>query len=286
MERELDTIIQPNENTLTYDRYLQISNLLSLQKPMSQPAQHDETLFIIIHQVYELWFKQILHEIDGAERAIVHDDALRLMRSIKRITTIQDVLIQQVDVLETMTPSDFNVFREHLNPASGFQSHQFRLFEFRLGLKDETYLKFFRTQPEALEKFERALNAPSIYDLVLRFMKRAGYKIPETVLSRNVRQPHELNEQIVDEMLAVYQNPAAHMQLYVLLEALLDIDEKVEIWRYRHVAMVKRMIGTRTGTGGSSGAKYLSSTLTKRCFPEIWEVRNRFSNDGSGKGTY
>jgi tryptophan 2,3-dioxygenase len=286
MERELDTIIQPNESTLTYDRYLQIPNLLSLQNPKSQPAHHDETLFIIIHQVYELWFKQILHEIDGAERAIVQDDALRLMRSFKRITTIQDVLIQQVDVLETMTPSDFNVFRENLNPASGFQSHQFRLFEFRLGLKDETYLKFFRTQPEAIAKFEQALTAPSLYDLVLRFMKRAGYKIPDAVLSRNVRLPHELNEQVVDEMLAIYKNPAAHMQLYVLLEALLDVDEKIELWRYRHVAMVKRMIGTRSGTGGSSGAKYLSSTLTKRCFPEIWEVRNRFSHDASGKGSY
>jgi tryptophan 2,3-dioxygenase len=272
--REEEHLLEPGPQTLTYGSYLKIDELLSLQTKVADPPQHDEMLFIIIHQVYELWFKQILCELDEAVVALQQNQVMRLMKAIKRITTIQNILIQQIDVLETMTPSDFNLFRDRLNPASGFQSYQFRIVEFRLGMKEEGYLKFFRHQPQASAALTDAMQSKTIYDHVLHFMARRGYAIPHEVLNRDTSKPHVSHPKIVEEMARIYQNSAQHSDMYHVLESLLDIDEKFEIWRYRHVAMVKRMIGTRIGTGGSSGAKYLSTTLTKRAFPEIWELRN------------
>jgi tryptophan 2,3-dioxygenase len=282
-----ERITEPGQNTLTYNSYLKVDELLRLQQTLASPPQHDELLFIIIHQVYELWFKQILAEIAEVTTAVKQDQSMRLLKAIKRITTIQNTLIQQIDVLETMTPNDFNLFRDRLNPASGFQSHQFRIVEFKLGMKEAGYLKFFKHQPFALTELTRAFEEPTVYDEVLKLMARKGFAIPAEVLQRDYKEPHRSHPDVVKVMAEIYRDSQRHGEMYILLEALLDIDEKFEIWRYRHITMVKRMIGTRMGTGGSTGAQYLSTTLTKRAFPEIWESRN-FLGDGTNpqKGGY
>ena len=203
---------------LTYGSYLRVPELLSLQRPLSDPPHHDELLFILIHQVYELWFKQTLHELDAAVRFLERDDLLKAGKAFRRIHAIQHILAAQVDVLETMTPQDFNEFRTGLNPASGFQSAQFREIEFRCGLR-----------------------------------------MPEEALRRLDVTPQE--------------NDEAHYALYLLLEDLIEFDERVRLWRGRHVLMVERMIGMKPGTGGSLGVSYLQKTLQRQFFPELWEVR-------------
>lgn len=269
-----ETPIVPTSEAVTYGTYLQVHELINLQHPLTQPKQHDEMLFIIIHQVYELWFKQILHEIAAAEAALDNDQPLVFNRTAKRIATIQGVLTHQVDILETMTPVDFNRFRDNLNPASGFQSFQFRVLEFRLGLKEAGFLKFYRNDPKAMTQLEAALQAPSLYDRFLRMLARRGFAIPPATLERDVRESYEASPGVRDAILTVYRDADRFYDLYSSLESLIDLDEGLLLWRYRHVAMVERMIGARKGTGGSSGVKYLSQTLGKRFFPEIWDARN------------
>lgn len=268
-------IIAPQGAMVSYSTYLKIPELLSLQEPLSSPKEHDETLFIIIHQTYELWFKQILHELDLAEKELDNNNPHAVLKTLRRISTIQNILTQQVSILETMTPNDFNLFRSRLNPASGFQSHQFRVLEFRMGLKDKGYLKFFKANPEALAQMEDALNKPAFQDHLIGFLAKRSYKIPAHLLSRDVSlewtPAHELEEIFKD----IYEHHTNHFDTYTLLEALCDLDQNFTLWRYRHVAMVERMIGSRVGTGGSSGVKYLSSTLSKRFFPELWSLRGR-----------
>jgi len=269
-------LIEPSASMVTYDSYLKVRDLIELQKPLSNPEQHDETLFIIIHQVYELWFRQILHEVGHSIAALERNELLSFLRSLKRVNTIQQLLVQQVGILETMTPTDFNQFREQLNPASGFQSWQFRILEFRMGAKDRGYLKFFRTNPHAQAKLEAALNEPTLYDWFLRYLSRRGFAIPKAVLERDVSQLHEPNAAIKQIFFDVYRDVDRNYDLYMTLEAMIDVDEQFTMWRYRHIAMVERMIGNRMGTGGSSGVNYLSQTLSKRFFPEIWQLRNDF----------
>lgn len=268
-------IIVPDSKMVSYATYLKVNELVALQERLSEPAEHDEMLFIIIHQVYELWFKQILHEMDLAERDLIANKHFAALKTLKRITVIQHVLTEQVSVLETMTPNDFNLFRSRLNPASGFQSWQFRLVEYRMGLKDEVFLKFHKAQPDAIAAMERARVAPSFYDQVLRFLARKGIAIPQAVLERDVTRMYEANSGVEAAFTKIYENPETNYDLYIMLEALMDLDQQFTLWRYRHVAMVERMIGNRIGTGGSSGVKYLSSTLSKRFFPEIWSLRSR-----------
>jgi tryptophan 2,3-dioxygenase len=270
----IESPIVPAPGAVTYGSYLKIHPLLELQTPLSDPPQHDETLFIIIHQVYELWFKQILHEVEAAAEALAADQTMAFIRIAKRISTIQSVLTHQVDVLETMTPVDFNRFREQLNPASGFQSYQFRLLEMRLGAKDAAVLRFHRADALATAALERALAVPTLYDQFLRLLARRGFAVPREVLERDARAPYEATDAVREAILAVYRQADRFYDLYSTLEALIDLDEGLLLWRYRHVAMVERMIGTRKGTGGSSGVKYLSQTLAKRFFPEIWDARN------------
>jgi tryptophan 2,3-dioxygenase len=272
-------LIAPEGAMVTYGSYLKVKELLDLQKPLSSPPEHDEMLFIIIHQSYELWFKQILHELDLAEKDLDADNPFGALKTLKRITTIQNILTQQVSILETMTPNDFNLFRSRLNPASGFQSHQFRVLEFRMGLKDAAYLKFFKTAPESLQAIEAAMAKPSFSDHLMGYLARRGYKVPHEVLSRDVTKEWAPSEAVEGLYLSVYENHAKHQDTYIMLEALCDLDQQFTLWRYRHVAMVERMIGSRIGTGGSSGVKYLSSTLSKRFFPELWSLRGRL---GSG----
>ena len=270
-----ESLIEPDPQMLTYGKYLKVHELLALQQEVSQPKEHDETLFIIIHQVYELWFKQMLHELRHCERMLADDQLLPIVRSLQRLATIQRVLIHQVDILETMTPDEFNRFRKNLNPASGFQSHQFREFEFRLGLKNPAYFRYFQHDPIALACLEAAYAAPTLYDVFLRALARQGLPIPQVVLERDVTKPHSLQSEVTEIFRAIYAHPDQNYQLYVALEGLVDLDELLVLWRYRHVQMVRRMIGDLAGTGGSLGAKYLQTTLTKTIFPELWDVRNQ-----------
>ncbi len=276
------TLIEPSGTSLTYDRYLKVDDLLALQVPQSDPAEHDETLFIIIHQVYELWFKQLLHELDKAERALNADSLTELLRTLKRIHAIQKILVEQVAVLETMTPTEFNRFRNRINPASGFQSHQFRIVEFRIGLKDAGYLKFFRSTPAHMQQLKDAMERPSLYEVLLQFLARRGCLVPKHVLERDPAKPWELDDGVKNLFLAVYRDPDSHLDLYHALEALMDLDESFMLWRYRHVAMVERMIGFKRGTGGSSGVDYLTKTLSKRFFPELWQLRSDLGSSDWG----
>ena len=246
---------------LTYGTYLKIPELLSLQQPLSDPPHHDETLFIVIHQVYELWFKEMLHELDAAVRLLDADDLLKVAKAFRRIHAIQRILEMQVDVLETMTPQDFNAFRDGLNPASGFQSAQFREIEFRCGLRgNDKALAHLALTPEEGARLERRRQEPTLYDALKAYLTRRGFD----VTSHNA---------LVATFRTVYENDEQHYAIYMLLEDLIDFDERVLLWRGRHIAMVERMIGMKPGTGGSLGVAYLQTTLQRRFFPELWEVR-------------
>lgn len=269
----------PDESQLTYNSYLKIHELLNLQQLQSDPAQHDEMLFIIIHQTYELWFKQIMHEFSKALEYLDSNQTILMGKALNRIYKIQDVLVGQIDVLETMTPNEFNYFRDKLNPASGFQSHQFRMFEFKLGLKNKNYLKFYDKDPEAKKILDEEFAKPSIWDKFLKYFKSKGLDIPEEVLKRDVTENYEANEQIAKEFAKVYQEPVKYNELYEVLEVLMNIDEKLLLWRYRHIQMVRRVIGITMGTGGSMGVEYLKTTLDKRAFPEIWDARKYIISD-------
>lgn len=278
-----DKLIEPQAHSVTYGSYLKVKELLSLQTPLTEPKQHDEVLFIIIHQVYELWFKQILHEAKKSATAIDNDQVMLFIRTAQRIKAIQSVLTHQVDILETMTPSDFNTFRDRLNPASGFQSWQFRELEFYLGFKDPMYMRFHKNDEVATSALQQALAEPSVYDRFLRLLKRRGFSIPDDVINRETSQNYVSNPVVCQEIVKIYKQSDKYYDLYSALEALIDLDEGVLLWRQRHVAMVERMIGNKRGTGGSSGVNYLASTLSKRFFPEIWEARNYIGDSEYGR---
>ena len=272
---DVATIPTPAGDSLTYDTYLQLAELLQLQTPQTEPREHDEMLFIIVHQVYELWFKQILHEIDAAEKALSSQAIMPFLKCMDRVGVIQKVLNQQVDVLETMTPNDFNRFRARLNPASGFQSFQFRILEFKLGAKRRPYLRFFRDKPDIRSRLEDALQAPTLFDRFLSLLEHRGFAVPDTILMRDRSQAYTGDDRIVELLANIYLHPTTDYELYLACEKLMDLDENVLLWRYRHIAMVERMIGRHPGTGGSSGVGYLATTLTLRFFPDLWAVRDR-----------
>ncbi len=253
---------------LSYGSYLKIDELLALQQPLSRPAHHDEMLFIVIHQVYELWFKQLLHEIDAAMVALDRDDLLRVGKLFRRIHAIQRLLEEQVDILETMTPQEFNQFRDNLNPASGFQSVQFRELEFACGLRRTEILQWVELDEAHRARLERRLREPSLYDHAKALLARRGFAA-------------ESADELVESYRQIYSDEARYYDLHLLLEELIEFDERFLLWRGRHVRMVERMIGNKRGTGGSSGAEYLSRTLDQRFFPELWAVRTQL-----GTGTY
>lgn len=247
---------------LSYGSYLKVAELTSLQAPLSRPEHHDELLFIIIHQVYELWFKQLLHELDAVAVDIRNDELMRARKHFRRIHTIQRLIEQQVDVLETMAPNDFNRFREHLNPASGFQSIQFREMEFLCGVRRTETLAHIEMDATQRARLERRLSEPSLNDELKSALQRRGFST-------------ESNENMLVSLERIYTHEKEHYELYLLLEDLIELDERLLLWRGRHVRMVERMIGHKQGTGGSSGVDYLQRTLAYRCFPELWEVRTR-----------
>ncbi len=249
---------------LTYSSYLKVKELLELQNPIAQPAAHDEPLFIIIHQVYELWFKLVLFELRSLIQSLESNNLIACFHTLKRVSEIFKVLVQQLNILETMTPTDFNKFRSNLNPASGFQSLQFRELEIISGASIEEYRKFAPLEPEWLPKLSELAqegNLPQSFKKLL-----VQRKLVTTLDADAVRTG----------LLEIYQNPKHH-DLRSLCEAFIDYDEQLLLWRFRHVQMVERMIGMKKGTGGSLGVAYLTQTLSKRFFPELWELRTHLS---------
>ena len=262
--------IPDSQQKLTYGSYLQIGRLTELQKLESDPPRHDEMLFIIIHQVYELWFKQLLHELDAIVVRLNESDALAATRLLRRCIEIERVLIQQVLVLETMAPNDFLTFRDQLMPASGFQSAQFRCLEAVCGVRSPSALEQFAEGSPERRMVEERWAQPTINDAFYGLLRRRGYELPEgdDVTSR---------EQRVRSLVRLYQQPDAAYDLYMLAEALVEFDELFTLWRLHHVQMVERMIGSKPGTGGSAGVAYLKTTIDRKFFPELWELRSHLS---------
>jgi len=236
---------------LSYGTYLKVPELLQLQQGLSR--EHDELLFIVAHQVYELWFKVVLFELEATRDRIDADDVFFARHHLRRVYVIEKLLVEQIEVLETMSPQDFLAFRSKLAPASGFQSVQFREIEFLSGLKEPKYVALLEATPEEMARLRRRLEEPSVDDSFRALVKRRG----------------------APSILEVFRDRERHGDLFDLCEALLDHDETFAHWRARHVLMVERQIGSKTGTGGSSGARYLRGTLGKRFYPELWEVRSQ-----------
>jgi len=257
-----------------YGSYLKLGELLSLQELKSKPLHHDEMFFIIIHQSFELWFKEILHETDLLARHLRKGRVSRTLKVIKRINSIMECLAGQIQLLGTLTPVEFAGFREELGTGSGLQSVQFRELEFAFGLRDPFFLKYFEKDTEARERVQARMQAPSIYDEFLRALAAEGVPIPTEVLDRDVAQPHELSQPLVQVLSHMYAQPEEEFHRVLLSEALLDFDTLFAKWRAIHVLAVSRTIGGRRGTGGSSGKAFLEARLGHRFFPELWEVRN------------
>ena len=255
---------------VTYWNYLKIEELLRLQQPLSDGPEHDETLFIVIHQVYELWFKEVLHEVDYLTGRLVASDTPVALHTLKRILTILKVLVSQIDVLETMTPLNFLSFRDRLESGSGFQSWQFRELEFALGVKRRDAIQRYPEGHAGRVALERRFRHPTVWDAFLAYLAANGYRMGDDITERDVTQPITPSTAVQDVLLQVYRgNPT----VTAVCERLVDLDEGMQEWRYRHVKMVQRTIGTRGGTGGSSGAEYLATTLNQPIFPDLWAIR-------------
>ena len=257
---------------VNYQSYLAIEELLSLQRPVSDPPEHDEQLFIIIHQVYELWFKLTMHELTKLYANLYAGELYQAISTLKRVRMVMKTLVSQLDVLETMTPMSFASFRDRLDTASGFQSVQFRAFEFFMGYKRPEMLKHYEGSPAAMEQLQRRLAEPSIMDAFYRFLVKRGVTVPQECLERDVTQPTQANAVVQDSLIEIYRTQA---DAAILLELMTDYDEGLQEWRYRHVKMVERTIGHKIGTGGSLGVKFLQGTLFKPLFPDLWEIRHR-----------
>ena len=257
---------------VTYSSYLKLEELLALQQPLSDGPEHDEMLFIVIHQVYELWFKEVLHELDYLIALLARRDTTRALHTLKRVLTILKVVVAQIDVLETMTPLEFLSFRERLESGSGFQSFQFRELEFVLGARHAGALDRYPAGSDARRRLEQRLGAPSLWDAFLRFLAEGGQAVPHELLQRDVTTPITASEPLQAILVEIYRRDPLTS---ALCERLVDLDEGVQEWRYRHVKMVQRTIGTRIGTGGSDGAAYLMTTLNRPVFPDLWAIRSQ-----------
>jgi tryptophan 2,3-dioxygenase len=256
------------DKSLTYTSYLALDEILGAQRPNSE--EHDEVLFIVVHQVYELWFKQLIHELRYLQRMLESGNDARAFATFKRVLTILKLVVQQLDVIETMTPVQFLTFRERLESSSGFQSGQFRELEAILGRRDPGVLTAYHEQSPDYEKVKAALERPSVYDSFLRYLADKSYDVPEDALERDVTQPVQESKGVQAALLQAYRDDGGPAQV---AERLVDFDEGFMEWRYHHVKMVERTIGTRQGTGGY-GAEYLRSTLHKPFFPDLWAVRS------------
>ena len=255
---------------LTYTSYLALDEVLGAQRPRSE--EHDELLFIVIHQIYELWFKQLLHELAYLQRRLEMGDSSRALGTLKRVLTILKTVVAQIDVLETMTPRQFTTFRDRLDAASGFQSAQFRELEAVLGRRDPGAVERYPPGSAARRQIADAMARPSVLDSFLRYLAAQGFGVPHAVLHRDVSTPLAPSQAVQDVLVDVYRIDGPEVQV---CERLVDVDEGLQEWRYRHVKMVERTIGDKMGTGGSTGAEYLRSTLFEAAFPDLWAVRGR-----------
>jgi tryptophan 2,3-dioxygenase len=255
---------------LSYNKYLRVQDLINLQDCLSSPAHHDELLFITVHQAYELWFKQILHELDGAILFLEEDRVPAATRAVNRIVEIEKLLVNQIHILESMTPINFLAFRDQLNPASGFQSMQFREIEFSSGLKDKGILREFAEDRFAHERLQARMARPTLADGFYSVLQRRGLTAPPISTDAEQRKAYEERTRAALEVLTHFEERYEEFQL---AEALLDHDEYFSLWRSHHIKMVERMVGAKRGTGGSEGIGYLKTTLDKKFFPELWEAR-------------
>ena len=256
---------------LTYSDYLRLDLLLSAQQPLSE--RHDELLFIIQHQTSELWMRLLIHELESACRNLAADRMPQALKDLARVKHIQRQLFEQWAVLETLTPSEYADFRDLLSQASGFQSLQYRLIEFRLGNKTPEMLEVFDHSAEEQERLREALEAPSLYDETLRLLARRGFAIPPDRVERDWSRPLEPDPRLIEAFKAIYEARERHWEAYELCEELVDIEESFQLWRFRHLKTVERIIGGKSGTGGSSGTAFLRAALDLRFFPELWDVR-------------
>ena len=273
-ERELEAEIQTDlRDRLTYGGYLQLDTLLAAQKPLSQPPHHDEMLFIIQHQTSELWLKLLVHELGAALGHLARAEVNTCLKILARVKQIQRQLFEQWAVLETLTPTEYAQFRDILGPASGFQSLQYRLVEFLLGNKNAKMVAVFAHVPAEQERLRSALAAPSLYDEFLRHLARQGHAIPAVCLERDWSQPHRRNPDLIAPLRRIYESPDRFWAEYHLCEQLVDIEESFQLWRFRHMKTVERIIGHKRGTGGSSGVEFLKKALDLTFFPELIDVR-------------
>jgi tryptophan 2,3-dioxygenase len=256
---------------LTYADYLDLEKLLTLQRPRSTPPEHDEMLFIVIHQTYELWFKQLLHEFDKINHDFSAGDLFGAMHTFKRCRTIMKTLVGQLDILETMTPTSFNSFRERLETASGFQSVQFREVEFALGYKRTATLNYYRADMPGIDRLRARLAQRTLIDHFYDFLGKRGAVIPDDLLERDITQPNTADARVQAEVLRLYR---ASPELSILFELMTDFDEGLQEWRYRHIKLVERTIGAKKGTGGSPGVPFLKESLFKPIFPDLWAIRH------------
>ena len=257
--------------SLSYSQYLNLDKLLTAQRPLSY--EHDEMLFIVIHQVSELWMKLCLHELNATVDCVRRDDLGPTFKMLARVSTIQQQLLQAWDVLATITPSDYSAFRNTLGRSSGFQSPQYRMLEFLIGNKNADMIKVFQGDPANYELLERALEAPSLYDEVLRLLSRRGLDVPPAAIDRDFTQPYTASKTVAAAWLSVYHNSEKEWDLYELAEALVDLDYKFQLWRFTHMKTVERIIGHKRGTGGTGGVSYLTKALELKFFPELWTIR-------------
>ena len=262
--------MEMKNDELNYGTYLELSKLLDCQHPRS-PEEHDEMLFIIIHQAYELWFKQLLHEFDKVERDLTENDLYGAIHTFKRMRTIVKVLVGQMDILETMTPMSFTSFRDRLETSSGFQSIQFRIFEFRLGYKRKRMMSFFRPTDAFYSDLERAFAGRTLVDHFYDFLRHRGVRVPEGLVERDLTEPLPGDEAIQKGILHLYKSEP---NLAILFELMTDFDEGIQEWRYRHVKLVERTIGSKKGTGGSMGVEFLKESLFLPAFPDLWAMRH------------
>jgi tryptophan 2,3-dioxygenase len=276
-----DIIDQTLERSqLTYNSYLKVDELLKLQDLVSSPPHHDEMLFIIIHQSYELWFKLILHEMESAIAAMGNRRLLKAFRYMDRVVKIMQLLVKQIHILETMAPAEFLQFRDSLRPASGFQSIQFREVEFVAGLRDAQYLQVFKNWPDYVQRLKSRLEGPTLASAYQRLLQAEGYEVPSSLFDPDHEMDETEREVLMGSLRRLYQEPDANLRLYLLSESLVEFDETLILWRHHHRLAVERTIGAKHGTGGSEGAKYLESTTTKRCFPWLWAIRTCLTKVG------
>jgi tryptophan 2,3-dioxygenase len=272
--RDLEAeIVTDFRERMSYGGYLDLDTLLSAQNPVSAPEHHDELLFIIQHQTTELWLKLVLHELRAAAEHLRQDRLPPALKGIARVKHIQRTLTEQWSVLATLTPTEYAQFRDFLGSSSGFQSYQYRAVEFVLGNKHPRMLEVFAAQPDALALLTEVYRAPSIYDEFLRYLHRQGFDIPAAVLERDVTEAWVLHPELVHTFRGIYENHTDNWNVYEACEELVDLEDNFQLWRFRHLKTVQRIIGMKPGTGGSSGAGFLQKALELTFFPELFAVR-------------